>query len=158
MSALCLMFDININIKKLRLFLLQYGDETSPAVEPKLVIRTSMWENTVPADGSSTENTHVLSLKSEGELKFVGVTHTLSRYGLPNAQYIETEAYVNQVCRLLTSKKANALSNMSALRQHVYNKVAYTAKLSSYSLKQTDQQHFKKHDIRTHAPQICRYQ
>ena len=76
-------------------------------------------------------------MRTEGDLKFVGVTHTLSRFGKPNAQFIETMDYVGKVCNLLTRKKANALSKVTALRQHVYNKVAYTAKLSSYSLSAT---------------------
>ena len=41
-SALCLMFDITINVKKLRLFVLQFGDEMSASKDPTLTIRTNV--------------------------------------------------------------------------------------------------------------------
>ena len=120
MSAMAMIFKLKFNMKKLRLFLLEFNMFSNITPDPVLVIRENHWDNQIHC-----------SLSTTGEFKSVGVIHSLSG----TSSQLETNLqYVKRVCKVIDSKKAWARSKILALNCHVFNKVAYVGQFGSWSL------------------------
>ena len=120
MSAMAMIFKLKFNMKKLRLFLMEFNIFSTTTCDPVLIIRENHWDNQISC-----------SLSTTGEFKSVGVIHSLR--GM-SSQLDTNLQYVKRVCKVIDSKKAWARSKILALNCHVYNKVAFVGQFSSWSL------------------------
>jgi hypothetical protein len=124
MSAIAIIFKMKINTTKLRLFLLEHGDEHEPTQDPTLLLHVDNWE-----EGSIVEK----EILREGEMKSLGFVYGMKK---TSSQYKTLKVQLSQVCGVISRKFASPASKLLALTAHVYNKVSYVGKFGSWTLKE----------------------
>jgi hypothetical protein len=70
MSAIAIIFKMKINTTKLRLFLLEHGDEHEPTQDPTLLLHVDDWE-----EGSIVEK----EILRTGEMKSLGFVYGMKK-------------------------------------------------------------------------------
>ena len=124
MSAIAIIFKMKINTTKLRLFLLEHGDEHEPTQDPTLLLHVDDWE-----EGSIVEK-EILRTR---EMKSLGFVYGMKKV---SSQYTTLKTQLSQVCGVISRKFASPASKLLALTAHVYNKVSYVGKFGSWALKE----------------------
>ena len=123
MSVIAILFKMKINITKLRLFLLEHGDEHDPTNDPTLLLHVGDWEE------KSVVEKEILR---SGEMKSLGFIYGMKKV---SAQHDMLKEKLLKVCGIISRKFASPASKLVALTAHVCNKVCYIGKFGSWSLK-----------------------
>ena len=107
---LSLLHILKINATKLRLFLLEHGDEHEPTQDPTLLMHIGDWEEV------SIVEKEILWM---GEMKSLGFVYGMKKV---SSQYTTLKTQLSQVCGVISRKFASPASKLLALTAHVYNK------------------------------------
>ena len=120
MSAIAILFKMKINETKLRLFLLEHGQEHDEEEDATLTIHTGPWDNVI-----------VLDIQKTGQMKSLGFVHGM---GEESTQHEITKKYLEKVCACISRKFASQETKLAGLKLHVYNKAMYVGQFGSWSL------------------------
>ena len=120
MSAIAILFKMKINETKLRLFLLEHGQEHDEEEDATLTIHTGPWDNVI-----------VLDIQKSGQMKSLGFVHGM---GEESTQHEITKKYLEKVCACISRKFASQETKLAGLKLHVYNKAMYVGQFGSWSL------------------------
>ena len=123
MSAIAILFKMKINTTKLRLFLLEHGEEHEPTIDPTLLLHVGDWEEKTVVEKE---------ILRSGEMKSLGFTYGMK---MNSDQHKNLKLMLSQVCGVISRKFASPASKLIALTTHVYNKVCYVGKFGSLPLK-----------------------
>ena len=122
-SAFSLIFGFDLRIDKLRTFLFQYGCENEVEVLPTIIVRTNHWSN----------EQHV-TLKEEGEFKFVGINHaSQERLNTQHEELIRKIRYFTQLC---SAYRTSVEIVMTVCKLSVNSVIMYYGTLASWSVAQ----------------------
>ena len=120
MSAIAILFKMKINETKLRLFLLEHGQEHNKTIDPTIVIHIGPWSNVIE-----------LGIQRSGQMKSLGFVHGM---GEDSTQQKITMNYLEKVCACISRKFASQETKLAGLKMHVYNKALYVGQFGSWSL------------------------